>query len=121
MAIKSYILIEKSFLRVLVFGHPYCSSSNSTEFSTGHETTCPFPCHIGSYIPKSRDIHLHVIVREKNSSITFCIKLTIYMYFKYIKNNSYKDLFFTLLLYNTLTAKHDGNALTKKSCNIFYN
>ena len=41
---------EKSFLRALVFGHPYCSSINSTEFNAEHENTCPFPCHIGSSI-----------------------------------------------------------------------
>ena len=44
MAIKSSILMEldgfrekwckkKSFLGVLVFGHPYCSRSNSIEFN----------------------------------------------------------------------------------------
>ena len=35
------------------------------------------------------------------------------MYIKCIKNNSYKSLFFIFLLYSTLTAKLDGNALAK--------
>ena len=45
---------EKSFLGVLVFGHPYCSSINSTEFNVEHENTCSFPCHIGSSTPTFR-------------------------------------------------------------------
>ena len=44
---------KKSFLGVLVFGNPYCSSINSTEISVEHENTCPFPCHIGSSINNS--------------------------------------------------------------------
>ena len=36
------------------------------------------------------------------------------MYIKYIKNNRYKDLFFILILFNTLAAKLNGNALAKK-------
>ena len=39
---------EKTFLGVLVFGHPYCSSSSSIESNAEHESTCPFPCHIAS-------------------------------------------------------------------------
>ena len=71
MAIKSYILIEvdgvkeKSFLRFLMFGHPYCSSSNSTEFNAEHENTFLFPCHVGSSIPTFRDMYLHVILKKK--------------------------------------------------------
>ena len=42
---------EKSILGVLVFGHLYCSSSNSTECNSEHENTCLFPCHTGSSIP----------------------------------------------------------------------
>ena len=56
---------EKSFLGVLVFGHPYCSKINSTEFNLEHENTCPFPCHIGSSINNISDMYLHVIVRKK--------------------------------------------------------
>ena len=72
MAIKIYILIEldgvkeKSFLGVLVFGHPYCSSNNSTEFNDEHENTCLFPCHIGSSIPTFRDMYSHVILEKNN-------------------------------------------------------
>ena len=67
MAIKNLELDdvrEKSFLRVLIFGHSYCLSSNSTEFNAEHERTCPFPCHIGCSIPRFRDIYLHVIVQK---------------------------------------------------------
>ena len=119
MDIKRYMLEldgvrEKSFLGVLVFRHPYCLSSNSTEFNADHENTCPFPCYISSFIQTFRDIYLHVIVQK-----TFFFNLFIsnlpYMYTKYIRNNSYKNLFFIFLLYNTLTAKLDGNALAKKS------
>ena len=49
---------KKSFLGVLVFGHPYCSSINSTVFNVEHENTCPFHCHIGSSI---NNISGHVI------------------------------------------------------------
>ena len=65
MELKKNGVSEKSFLGVLVFGHPYCSSSNSTEFNVEHQDTCPFPCHLGSSIPKFRNIYLHVIVRNK--------------------------------------------------------
>ena len=41
---------EKSFLGVLVFGHPYCSSINSTHFNVEHENKCSCPCHIGTYM-----------------------------------------------------------------------
>ena len=49
---------EKSFLGVLVFGHPCCSSINGTEFSVQHENTGCFPCHISSSVPTFRG---HVI------------------------------------------------------------
>ena len=76
-------LKKNHFLGALVFGHSCCSSSNSTENSTEHEGICPFPCQRDSSIPAFRDMHLHVI-EQKKYSITFCIKLTIYMYIKYI-------------------------------------
>ena len=50
------VLRGKSFLGVLVFGHPYCSGSNRTEFNAEHEYTCSFPCHIDSSIPTFRDV-----------------------------------------------------------------
>ena len=56
---------EKSFLGVLVFGHPYCSSINNTQFNVEQENTCLFPCHIGSSIPTFWGMCLHVIVRKK--------------------------------------------------------
>ena len=44
----------------------------------------------------------------------------LYVYLKYLKNNSYKNLFFIFLLYNTLTAKLHGNVSTKtKKLRIF--
>ena len=64
-----------------VFGYPYCSSSNSTEFSAEHEDKCSFPFHKGNSIPTIRDMLLDVIARKKKS-ITFCMKFTIYMYIK---------------------------------------
>ena len=79
MTIKSHILKEldgireKSFLGKLVFGHPHCSSSNSTESNAERENTCPFPSHIDSSIPTFRDIYLHVIVQKKFFSIIFFV------------------------------------------------
>ena len=72
-------LEKKSFLGVLVFGHPYCSSTGSTQFNVEHENTCSFPCHIGSSFPTFRDMYLHVTMRKKKCFIIFCIKLTIYI------------------------------------------
>ena len=57
---------EKTFLGVLVFGHPYCSSSSSIESNAEHESTCPFPCHIASSLVTFRDMNLHEIMRKKN-------------------------------------------------------
>ena len=56
---------EKSFLGVLVFVDPYCSSINSIQFNVEHENTCSFRCHIGSSIPVFRDMYLHVIMQKK--------------------------------------------------------
>ena len=42
--------LEKKFLGVLVLGHPYCLSINSSAFNVEHENTFPFHCHIGSSI-----------------------------------------------------------------------
>ena len=53
---------EKSFLVVLVFGHPYCSSINRTEFNVEYKNACPFPCHIGNSIPTFQEMYLHTIV-----------------------------------------------------------
>ena len=36
------------------------------------------------------------------------------MYSKYIKTNSYRDLFFIFLFYSSLKAKLDGKTLEKK-------
>ena len=55
---------EESFLGIM-FGHPYYSSSNSTEFNAGHESTYLLPCHVGSSIPAFRDMYLRVTVRKK--------------------------------------------------------
>ena len=68
---------EKLFFGVLVFGYPYCSSINSTQFNVEHENTCSLPCHIGISIPTFGDMYLHVIVRKKNRFLIFCIKFTI--------------------------------------------
>ena len=105
---------EKSFLGVLVFGHPYCSSIDSTHFNVEHENTCSFLCHIGSSILTFRDMYLHVIVRKKNCFIIFCIKFTIYKKNQIFKKNTYPNLFFILLLYYTLTEKLYENGLSKK-------
>ena len=66
---------EKSFLGVLVFGHPYCSSIDSTHFNVEHENTCSFLCHIGSSILTFRDMYLHVIVRKKKMFYNFLYKI----------------------------------------------
>ena len=105
MAIKSYMLIEfdgvreKSFLGVLVFGYPYCLGINSTEFSVEHENTYPFPCYIGSSM---NNISGHVLTcncAEKNCSIIFYVKFTIYKKIQIFQKNSNKNLFFIFLLY----------------------
>ena len=83
-----------------MFGHPYCSSIDSTHFNVEHENTCSFLCHIGSSILTFRDMYLHVIVRKKNCFITFCIKLTIYKKLKFLRRTAIKISFsFTSLLY----------------------
>ena len=45
-----------------------------------------------------------------------------YMYVKYVKYNTNKNLFFIFFLYNNLTAKLDGNtsAQKKKKAVIFF-
>ena len=122
MAIKSYILLElngageKWSQRKIIFGGtsvwaPYCSSTDSTQFNFEHENTCSIACHIGSSFPTFQDMCLHVTVRKKNCFIIFCIILTIYNFFK---KNSFKKLFFILLLYYTLTEKLHENTLSKK-------
>ena len=105
---------EKSFLGVLLFGHPYCSSINSSQFNVEHKNTCSFPCHIGNSIPTFRDMYLHVIVRKINCFLIFCIKFILYKKVQIFKKKSYKNLFFILLLYYALTEKPHGNALSKK-------
>ena len=72
---------------------------------TLNRNTCPFTCNIGSSIPIFRDIYLDVIVRKKYF-LYFLYKIHhIYLYQIYKKNNSYKNLFFIFLFYNTLTTK----------------
>ena len=34
-----------------MFGHPYCSSKDSTKFNAERKNICQFSCHIGSNIP----------------------------------------------------------------------
>ena len=48
---------EKLFWGVLVSGHPYCSSINSTQFNVEQGNTCSFLCHIGSSIPIFWDMY----------------------------------------------------------------
>ena len=81
-----------------MFGHPYSSSINSTQFNVEHENRCLFPCHIGSSIPTFRDMYLHVLVRKINCFLILCIKFTIYKKGQIFKKKSYKNLFFILLL-----------------------
>ena len=121
---------EKSFLKVLVFGHPYCSGINSTQFNSEHENTCSIPCHIDSPILTFWDMYLHVIVWKK-MLCNFLYKIHhIYKKIKHqtlkikikskskwnqiFKKNSYKNLFFILFLYYILTEKLHGNALSKE-------
>ena len=71
---------EKTFLGVLVFGHPYCSSSSSIESNAEHESTCPFPCHIASSLVTFRDMYLHELC-EKRIFSNFLYKIHhIYVY-----------------------------------------
>ena len=114
MELEKNGVTEKSFLGVLVFGHPCCWSINSTQFTVEHGNTCSFPCHLGSSIPMFRDMYLQEIVPKKNCLIIFCIKFRIYKKIQIFKKNSYKSFFFILLLYYTLTDKLHRNALSKK-------
>ena len=108
--------LEKNGVREKSF---YCSSTDSTQFNVEHENTSSFPCHIGSSIPTFRDMYLHVTVRKKKLFYNCFYKIHyIYKKNKSFKKNSFKNLFFILLLYYTLTEKLHGNA-KKKSCNIF--
>ena len=91
---------EKSFLGVLVFGHPYCLSINSSEFNVEHENTCSFPCHIGISIPTFRDII--AIVRKKIVLHNFLYKVHhISKKFKFLRRRtaikvSFSFYFFTI-------------------------
>ena len=76
MELEKHGVRVKSFLGVLGFGHPYCSSINSTQFNVEHENSCSFDCHIGSSIPTFQDMYLHVIVRKKNCFIIFLYKIS---------------------------------------------
>ena len=76
MELEKHGVRVKSFLGVPVFGHPYCSSINSTQFNVQHENSCSFDCHIGSSIPTFQDMYLHVIVRKKNCFIIFLYKIS---------------------------------------------
>ena len=129
MAIKSYVLIEldgvraKSFLRLLVFGHPYCLSSNNTEFNADHENRCPFPCHIGTFIPTFKDMYLHVIVRKKFYICISKFYLCICIPYICISNRQKTTATKISFSFNTSTAKLDVTVSLKKkkSCNIFSN
>ena len=57
--------LEKIIFVGLVFGHPYCSSINRTQFNVEHENACSFPYHIGSSISTIRDMYSHVISQKK--------------------------------------------------------
>ena len=107
---------EKSFLGVLVFGNLYCPSINSTQFNVEHENTCSFPYHIGSSsFPTFRDLNVLKCNCAKKKNYNFLYKIHhIYKKIQVFKRNSYKNLFFILLLYYTLTEKLHGNALSKK-------
>ena len=105
---------EKSFLGVLVFGHPYCSSTDSTQFNFEHENTCSIACHIGSSFPTFQDMCLHVTVRKKKLFYNFLYKIHhIYKKIKFLRKTTLKTVFI-LLLYYTSTEKLHGNALSKK-------
>ena len=56
---------KKPFWGVRVFGNPYCSSINSSEFNVERKNTCPFHCHIGSSINNVSGQYLHIIVLKK--------------------------------------------------------
>ena len=129
MAIKSYLLIElngvekngvrqKSFLGVLVFGHPYCSSNNSIEFNVEHESTCSFLCHLGSSIPTFWGHVLTCNCAKKNCFIMFCVKFKIYK--KYLRKTAMKISF----SFHFFTIPYQRNSMEnlypkKKSYNIF--
>ena len=55
---------------------------------------------------------------KKHCCIIFCIKFTTYIN-NFLKKNSYNNLFFNFLLYDTLTDKLYGNALAKKNAIFF--
>ena len=86
-------------------GHPYCSSINSTQFNVEHENTCSFDCHIASSIPT---FHSNNFLYK-----TSHIKNQIF------NKKSYRNIFFILLLYYTLTENLYENALPEKVALFF--
>ena len=127
MAIKSYILIEldgvreKSFLGVLVFGHLYFPSINSTEFNVEHKNTCPFLCHIGSSINNISGQVITCNCAKKNCLIIFCIKFTIYKKNSNFSKELLQKYFFHLssLWYPNRETSWKRFSPKKKNCNIF--
>ena len=91
----------KSFLGVLVFGPPYCSSINSTQFNVEHENTCSFPCHKGSSIPTFRDMYLHVTVRKKSCLVIFYINSSYIKRFRFLRGKAIK-ISFPFYIFNIL-------------------
>ena len=60
------------------------------------------------------DMYLHVIVQKKLFYNVLCKNSPYIKNIQIFKKNSYKNLFFILLLYYTLTENLHGNALSRK-------
>ena len=76
-----------------------------------------------SYRQLHSNISEHVLscnCAKINCFITFCVKFTIYKKIHIFKKGSYKNIFFILRLYYTLTEKLHGNALSKRKVTIFF-
>ena len=93
--------LEKNHFRSTSVWASNFRSINSTEFNVEHENTCPFPCHLGSSINNISGQVLTCNCAKKNYLIIFCIKFTIYKKIQNFQKNSYKNIFFIFLLYDT--------------------
>ena len=93
-----------------MFGHPYCSSINSTEFNVEHENICPFHCHIGSSINNISGDVLTCNCAKKKLFYNFLYKIhDIYKKFKSFKRTAIKISF----LFFFFTISKQRNSLEK--------
>ena len=114
MAIKSYILIElkKNGVREKSFWECQCLDIHIARALTALSLTL------------SMKIHVHLIVIQPAPfqhfiPTIFCTKLAMYIKNQIFNTKSYRNIFFILLLYYTLTENLYENALSEKVALFF--